>query len=58
MDYEISKPVSQRGFGEETPENRQINENADEIRRCCQLYEAQLRVDQNYVMYHGNRKSI
>ena len=43
MDYDISQSVSQRGSGEETAENRRIHEIADELRRRCQLYEAQLR---------------
>ena len=49
MDYDISKSVSQRGSGEETPENRQINEFADELRRGCQIYETQLRAGQGHV---------
>ena len=49
MDYDISESVSQRGSGEETAENRRIREIADELRRRCQLYEAQLRDSQNDV---------
>ena len=49
MDYDISESVSQRGSGEETAENRRINEIADELRRRCQLYEAQLRDSQDDV---------
>lgn len=49
MDYDISKSVPQRGSGEETPENRRINEIADEIRRRCQVYEAKLRDGQGHV---------
>ena len=49
MDYDISESVSQRGSGEETAENCRIREIADELRRRCQLYEAQLRDSQNDV---------
>ena len=49
MDYDISQSVSQRGSGEETAENRRIHEVADELRRRCQLYEAQLRDGQDNV---------
>ena len=43
MNDDIFESVSQRGSGEETAENRRINEVADELRRRCQLYEAQFR---------------
>ena len=43
MNDDIFESVSQRGRGEETAENRRIYEIADELRRRCQLYEAQLR---------------
>jgi len=43
MKDDILESVSQRGSGEETAENRRIHEIADELRRRCQLYEAQLR---------------
>ena len=43
MNDDILKSVSQRGSGEETAENRRIHEIANELRRRCQLYEAQLR---------------
>ena len=49
MDYDLSKSVPQRGSGEETPENRRINEIADELRRRCQIYETQLRDGQGHV---------
>ena len=49
MSYDISQSVSQRGSGEETAENRRIHEVADELRRRCQLYEAQLRDGQDDV---------
>ena len=49
MNYDIPESVSQRGSGEETAENSRIREIADELRRRCQLYEAQLRDGQNDV---------
>ena len=49
MNDDIFESVSQRGSGEETAENRRINEIADELRRRCQLYEAQLRDSQGDV---------
>ena len=49
MSYDISESVSQRGSGEETAENSRIHEVADELRRRCQLYEAQLRDGQSDV---------
>lgn len=49
MDDDISESVSQRGSGEETAENCRIREVANELRRRCQLYEAQLRDSQSDV---------
>ena len=49
MKDDILEPVSQRGSGEETAENRRIHEVADELCRRCQLYEAQLRDGQDDV---------
>ena len=49
MNYDIPESVSQRGSREETAENRRIHEVADELRRRCQLYEAQLRDGQSDV---------
>jgi hypothetical protein len=43
MKYDLSQPISQRGSGEETPQNRRIRQVADELRGRCELYEAQLR---------------
>ena len=43
MKDDLFESISQRGSGEETPENRRIYEVADELHRRCQLYEAQLR---------------
>ena len=49
MKDDILESVSQRGSGEETAENSRIHEVADELRRRCQLYEAQLRDSQDNV---------
>ena len=46
MSNDISESVSQRGSRAETPQNRRIYEVADELRRRCQLYEAQFRTGQ------------
>lgn len=43
MSNDILESVSQRGSGEETPQNRRIRQVADELRGRCELYEAQLR---------------
>lgn len=51
MNDDIFESVSQRGSGEETAENRRIHEVADELRRRCQLYEAQLRDGQGNVSH-------
>ena len=51
MKDDILESVSQRSRREETPENRRIYEIADELRRGCQLYEAQLRNSQNHVSH-------
>ena len=49
MSHDLLKPVSQGSDGAQAEENRRIAEVADELRRCCQLYEAQLRDGQNDV---------
>ena len=49
MNNDIPESVSQRGSGAETAENSRIHEIADELRRRCQLYEAQLRDGQGDV---------
>ncbi len=49
MNDDISESVSQRGSGEETAENRRILEVADELRRRCELYEAQFRNGEEHV---------
>lgn len=43
MTDDLFESISQRGSAEEAPENIRIHEIANELRRCCQLYEAQLR---------------
>ena len=43
MTDDLFESIPQRGSAEEAPENIRIHEIADELRRCCQLYEAQLR---------------
>ena len=49
MDYDISQPVPQGGFGAQDAENRRIEAIADELRRRCELYEAQRGDSQPYV---------
>jgi hypothetical protein len=51
MNYDISESVSQRGSGEETAENSRIHEVANELRRRCQLYEAQFRDGEKHVSH-------
>ena len=51
MSNDIPESVSQRGSGAETPQNRRIYEVANELRRRCQLYEAQLRAGQESVSH-------
>jgi len=43
MSDDLFESISQGGDFEETAENRRIHEIADELRRGCQLYEAELR---------------
>lgn len=49
MSNDILESVSQRGCGEETPQNRRIRQVADELCRRCELYEAQFRDGKNDV---------
>ena len=49
MKDDLFESIPPRGRGEETAENRRIHEIADELRRRCQLYEAQLRGGQEHV---------
>ena len=43
MNNDVFESISQRVDGEETPQNRRISQVANELRRGCELYEAQLR---------------
>lgn len=43
MNNDVFESISQRVDGEETPQNRRISKVANELRRGCELYEAQLR---------------
>ena len=49
MNNDISESVSQGIVRAQDAENRRIDEVSNELRRCCQLYEAQLRDGQNDV---------
>lgn len=49
MNDDILKSVPQGGGREEDSEIKRIHEVADELRRGCQLYEAQLRDSKEYV---------
>jgi len=42
MKYDLSESISQRSSGEKDAENHRIKEISNELRRRCQLYEAQL----------------
>ena len=42
MDYDISQPVPQGGYGAQDAENCRIAAIADELERLCAVYEAQL----------------
>lgn len=41
MKYDLSESISQRSSGEKDTENNRIKEISDELRRRCQLYEAE-----------------
>ena len=43
MNNDVFESISQGVDGEKTPQNRRISQVADELRRGCELYEAQLR---------------
>ena len=58
MKDDILESVSQRSRGEETPENRRIYEIADELRKGCQLYEAQLRNGQSHVNHFNVEQRV
>ena len=46
MKYDLSQPISQRGYGAYDAENRRIKEISDELQRLCRLHEAQPRTGQ------------
>ena len=50
MSDDLFESISQGGDFEETAENCRIHEIADEFRRGCQLYEAELRSRKEDVM--------
>lgn len=56
MGYDIPQPVSQGIDGAQDQENRRIAEIADELRRLCQLYEAELRDGENHVTLIENAR--
>ena len=49
MSHDISQPVPQGSDGAQDAENSRIAAIANELRRRCQLYEAQLRDGENHV---------
>lgn len=49
MTDDLFESISQRSSAEEAPENIRIHEITDELRRCCQLYEAQRRTGEKNV---------
>ena len=53
MSNALFESISQGSGFEETAENRRIHEIANELRRCCQLYEAELRGSQKNVSRFG-----
>ena len=49
MNHDIFQSVPQRGIGAQDAENSRIKAIADELRRRCELYEAQRRDSQPHV---------
>lgn len=49
MNYDISQPIPQGSLGAQDAENRRVGEIAIELRRLCELYEAQRRDSQQDV---------
>ena len=49
MNYDFPESVSQRSDGAQDAENSRIEEITDELRRRCELYEAQCRDSQSHV---------
>ena len=51
MKYDLSQPISQRSIREKDAENQRIAEIADELRRCCQVYEAESGAGKEHVSH-------
>ncbi len=51
MKYDISQSISQRSIREKDAENQRIAEIADELRRGCQVYEAESGIGKEHVSH-------
>ena len=49
MNHDLSQPIPQGVDGAQAAKNSRIRAIADELRRRCQLHEAELRVSESYV---------
>ena len=58
MTNDILKSIPQGGNNTETTENNRIHEIVDELRRGCELYEAQFRNGQNYVRHFDTEQRV
>ena len=58
MSHDISQPVPQGGFGAQDAENRRIEAVADELRRRCELYEAQRGDSQPHVSFFETEQRV
>ena len=58
MKYDLSESISQRSSGEKDAENHRIKEIANELRRRCQLYEAESRNSQGNVTHFEAEQRI
>lgn len=58
MRYDLSESISQRSSGEKDAENHRIKEIADELRRRCELYEAESRKGQSNVNHFEAEQRI
>ena len=56
--HDLFKPVSQGSDGAQVEENRRIAEVADELRRLCQLYEAQFGVGNKYDAFEVEQRCV
>ena len=55
MKYDLSESISQRSSGEKDAENHRIKEISNELRRRCQLYEAESgdsKIHVNRLLFH------